>query len=73
MKTASSPEECQEKYGFAIEGQKAMTTQLKIGNKSYSVIAAYSTRGFRYWKIVEGTTRAEKFQEFLSELEEFVE
>ena len=72
MKTASSPEECQEKYGFAIEGQKAMTTQLKIGNKSYSVIAAYSTRGFRYWKIVEGTTHAEMLQEFLSELEEFV-
>ena len=71
--TASSPDEFQEKYGFAIEGQKAMTTQLKIGNRCYSAIAAYSTRGFRYWKIVEGTTNAEIFQDFLSELEEFVE
>ena len=28
--TASSPDEFLEKYGFAIEGQKAMSTQLKI-------------------------------------------
>ena len=31
-------------------------------------MAAYSTRGFRHWKIVEGSTNGETFQELLREM-----
>ena len=66
--TASSPDQFKDKYGYAIEGQKAMRTQFKIGSKHYSVMAAYSTRGFRHWKIKEGSCSGESFQVFLEEL-----
>jgi transposase len=66
--TCSSPDEFQAKYGWAIEGEKAMCTQFKIGNKHYSAMAAYTPRGFRHWKIIEGSTNAEMFQEFMDEL-----
>ena len=36
--TASSPDQFKDKYGYAIEGQKAMRTQFKIGSKHYSVM-----------------------------------
>ena len=66
--TASSPDQFKEKYGWAVEGQKAMRTQFKIGSKHFSVMAAYSMRGFRHWKIVEGSINGETFQEFLREM-----
>ena len=42
--------------------------QFKIGNKHYSVMAAYFTRGFRHWKIKEGSCTGETFQVFWEEM-----
>ena len=60
--TASSPDQILEKYGYAIEGQRNVRTQFKIGSRRYSAIAAYSTRGFRHWKVVEGSVNQEVYQ-----------
>jgi transposase len=70
--TASSPDQILEKYGYAIEGQRNVRTQFKIGSRRYSAIAAYSTRGFRHWKVVEGSVNQEVYQEFLAELRDLV-
>ena len=42
------------------------------GNFRCSVIALYCPAGFLYWKIVEDTTNAASFQEFLNEVRDFV-
>ena len=71
--TVSSHDQLKEKYwwAWAIEGQKAIRTQFKIGYKHFSVMAAYSTRGFRHRKIVEGSTNGETFQELLREMRDY--
>jgi hypothetical protein len=44
--TASSPDQFLEKYGWAPKSEKCMKTQIRIGNKHYSTIAAYTIHGF---------------------------
>jgi hypothetical protein len=65
---ASNPESFHEKYGWAPRGEDALKMQIRIGERSYSVIAAYTTAGFLVWEIhdvTNGGINEEVFQEFL--------
>lgn len=63
--TAASPKEFLEKYGWSPVGDVSYRRQLKIGNKHYTVIAAYTTRGFLCWKVYEGSVTQEQWIDFL--------
>lgn len=65
--TASSPEQFEEKYGWSEIGDPCVYTQLVIGNKHYTAIAAYCIYGFLGWAIVEGSVDAEQFILFVDD------
>ena len=69
---AASPDQYQEKYGWAIIGKKAFKTQIKIGSKHYTVIAAYTEFGFLAWEIyLDGVTQ-DSYIEFLKKLQPYL-
>lgn len=55
-----------QKYGWARRGENAYGTQFTISNHNYSVIAAYSTRGFIAWNVYENSGTAREFMHFLN-------
>lgn len=63
--TASSPEQFYEKYGWSKVGEKCIRTQITIGTRHFTVVAAYSDRGFLCWDIIEGSYNSDTFIRFL--------
>lgn len=66
--TAASEEEIARRYGLAPRGEPAYCTQIRIGNRSFSVIAAYTPFGFLCWQIVEGTFNSHNFMYFIQSM-----
>lgn len=64
--TASSPDTFRKKYGWSPEGEECRKTQIVIGSRSFSTIAAISPYGVIAWEIFEGTISQEEFVHFLS-------
>lgn len=63
--TPASERELRRRYGYARRGQRAQASQIKIDNRHYSVIAAYSIHGFLCWNIIEGSFAAADYIHFL--------
>ena len=52
--TPGGREKFLQRYGYSPIGEACVKNQIIIGQKSYSIIAAYCTSGFLCWEIVEG-------------------
>lgn len=59
--TASSPEQYIERHGWSPPARKCRKVVIAIGNKAYSVIAAYTIDGFLAWEIIEDTIAQHHF------------
>jgi hypothetical protein len=66
--SASSSQHFIQKYGWSPVNDPCIQHQFYILNKYYSVIAAYTTRGFIKWSIYEGTITSSEFCEFMDQV-----
>lgn len=54
-----------QRFGYAPVGEACYKTQIIIGVKSYSIVAAYCTSGFLCWEIIEDGIDHIKFGQFI--------
>lgn len=55
-----------ERYGWSYPGEACIRMQIVLRNKTYAVMAAYSTRGFLFYQIFEGTVKGTDVASFLN-------
>ena len=65
--TLCTQSEFERKYGWSPQGEEAHQYQLRIGTRTFSTIAAYTTVGFIAWAIYEGTVTHVEVEHFLVE------
>jgi len=71
--TPTNEEEFIQKYGWSRRGERAVIPQFVLGDKRYSVMAAYTPYGFLYWEIIEGSSfNGESFVSFLGRLSRLI-
>ena len=63
---SSSPETFYRKNGWSPIGDDCRRTQIVIGTRTYSTIAAVTPFGFLCWQIFEGTITHQHFMHFLN-------
>jgi len=65
--TSSNPESFYQKNGWAPVGDECLHTQIVIGTRTFSTIAAVTPLGYICWEIFEGAITQEHFNHFLHE------
>lgn len=64
--TLSTQKEFERKYGWSPEGEEAIQYQIRVADRAFSTIAAYTVKGFIAWAIYEGSVTSTEVQHFLT-------
>lgn len=63
--TLSTAAEFRARYGWAPSGEELYRMQIRIGDRAYSTIAAYTPLGFVAWKVYSGEVTSVEFADFI--------